>query len=201
LDEKNDTKRISYRAHPDWEGYDEITIKVVPRYKTSGLSGDEWRIHAVLTVKRKGEVVLERPFHDIERAMKYLPWVVEVEMVENGTHKRGLFGHYEDEYAQPGCAEKPVNHYRLKKLYTKRGEGPLPDSDFTEYRRAFCARHSTRGDCGLEDADSNYELIDGPGFRKVDPKDIRESRFGGVIEMKDLTPENLKKLTEEKPEA
>lgn len=36
-------KAMHYKRHPDFETYDRITIDTVERYKTSGLSGDEWR--------------------------------------------------------------------------------------------------------------------------------------------------------------
>lgn len=39
---------------PDAQACDEIRIYTVPRYKTSGLSGDEWRISAVTEFYRKG---------------------------------------------------------------------------------------------------------------------------------------------------
>lgn len=40
------TQRKSCALRPDAQAFDEIRIVTVPRYKQSGLSGDEWRIHA-----------------------------------------------------------------------------------------------------------------------------------------------------------
>gem|GEM_PF-6705725 len=37
-----------YALRPDAQAFDEIRIVTVPRYKTSGLSGDEWRISAMI---------------------------------------------------------------------------------------------------------------------------------------------------------
>src|SRR5207237_1236850 len=37
------TPKPFYKRHEDDEWIDEIRVKVVPRYKTSGLSGKEWR--------------------------------------------------------------------------------------------------------------------------------------------------------------
>lgn len=169
-----------YKAHRDWEGVDEITIRQVPRFKTSRLSGDEWRVHAVVTFKRKGKVVYERPFHRIFEAASFLPWLLNCELVDNTTHERGLFGHYEDECAQPGCEAPSVNHYRLKKVYASQGDGPLP-YDGEEYR-AFCEAHSVRGDCGMEDNDKNYELVKGTGHKTLNPSKVSPPAFGGIID-------------------
>ena len=46
------------RNHHDDEWYDEIRVTTVPRFKTSGLSGDEWRRSAKVTFLRKGIVLL-----------------------------------------------------------------------------------------------------------------------------------------------
>ena len=176
-------KSINYKAHRDWEGVDEITIKQVPRFKTSGLSGDEWRVSSVITFKRRGEVIYERGFHKMEDAAKFLPWVLDVELLEHSTFKHGIFGHFEEECAQPGCDKPSANHYRLKKEYASPGGEELPQSTVFEHRRAFCERHSVRGDCGLEDADCNYELVKGAGHKTLPPGDISPSAFGGIVEV------------------
>ena len=41
------------RSHHDDEWYDEVRITTVPRYKTSSLSGDEWRTSARIQILRK----------------------------------------------------------------------------------------------------------------------------------------------------
>lgn len=38
-------KPVHRPATPDWELFDRMEFQVVPRYKTSGLSGNEWRYH------------------------------------------------------------------------------------------------------------------------------------------------------------
>jgi hypothetical protein len=40
---------------PDAQAFDEVRIKTVPRYKTSGLSGDEWRISATIQLMLSGQ--------------------------------------------------------------------------------------------------------------------------------------------------
>jgi len=43
--------------HPDDVFYDEAKIVTVERYKTSGLSGDEWRFSYKVELYRKGQLV------------------------------------------------------------------------------------------------------------------------------------------------
>lgn len=174
-------KDHNYRPHHDWEGVDEVSIKVEPRFKTSGLSGDEWRVSAVVTFKRKGEVIYERVTHRMADAAKFLSWYLEVEMPDKTTFKRGIYGHFPEECAQPGCDKPSVNHYRVKELYTAQGDGPLPNGTSWEHRRAFCEAHSCRGDSDMEDNDKNYELIQGAGHKVIRPEDVSPSAFGGVI--------------------
>jgi hypothetical protein len=166
-------KSIFHRPHSDAEGVDEIRMKVVPRFKTSGLSGDEWRVSTLVEFFRKGVKVYERSFHRLSDAAKFLPWILHVEMIEGvDAPIEGLFRAEAEECHQPGCAETSVNLYRLKEVYSPQGEGPLPKHGKFEYRRSFCAKHSHRGDCGLEDADENYELIGGDGGKVIAPEDV-----------------------------
>ena len=54
--------------------------------------------------------------------------------------------------------------------------------------RAFCHRHLQRGDCGIEDADSNYEVLEGPGPEgsTMLATDEAPNQFGGIITMDQL---------------
>jgi len=52
-------EKYNYALRPDANSFDEIRIRTIPRYKTSGLSGDEWRISMVTEFLRKGKVVHE----------------------------------------------------------------------------------------------------------------------------------------------
>jgi len=74
-------KRPLHR-HRDDNYWDEIVIlagpivlhgSVVPRYKTSGLSGCEWRISARLVVKLRGAEVVHRTFLDLNGLMTHAP--------------------------------------------------------------------------------------------------------------------------------
>lgn len=45
--------RLNCDLRPDAQAFDEVRIVTVPRYKQSGLSGDEWRISAAIRLYRK----------------------------------------------------------------------------------------------------------------------------------------------------
>lgn len=166
---------------PDAQGFDEVRIQTVPRYKTSGLSGNEWRISAQIQLLRKGRVMHEESFGDISAAIKFLP-IVHARALDDG---KGYFATEESFCDQEGCPEQATVFYRLKKRFCVGGGNCGQEMKmYGEERRQFCERHSKRGDCGLEDADDNYEAVEGV---PTEPKesDKKESLFGGVIELGD----------------
>jgi hypothetical protein len=229
------------RRHRDDNYWDEIVILsgqvvlhgfIVPRYKTSGLSGDEWRISARLVVKYTGNPVIERSFHRMNDLLKYAPGFIYSErerllqgaeattlvakrkridlceltfnsfgdaamgmawhLVTANEGTAGVKWHHltdEEERArcqQVGCAEPPVNVYHLKKLLY--GDHPpdtffAPKYDFEGQYVWYCARHTTRGDCGFEDADNNLELVEGDGTSVQRGSDESPSILGGVTEV------------------
>ena len=152
----NEERRPWYKRHHDDEIIDEIRIITVPRYKQSELSGDEWRTSARIEFKRKGVVVHTESFTAIKYAVSFLPYLF-VRCQEDGdfdsahTDKDGCF--------QPGCPNKATVEYRAKHQYCDHC-GEIRDMSGIEMRRKFCEEHAIRGDCGLEDADDNYEAID-----------------------------------------
>ena len=150
-------KYIVSRAHSDSEGVDKIMIDVIPRYKTSELSGDEWRISARIQFYKKGEMIYETSLRYIHDAAQFLPWILNAELPEKACGR--LHSVPEGVCNQPGCSNRSTVTYRLKCTYSAQGEGPLPENETFEYCRSFCDAHKTRGDCGLEDADMNYEQI------------------------------------------
>lgn len=139
----------------DWEPFDKIELKVVPRYKQSEMSGDEWRTGINLTFWFKGQMVQEAFFNTMKGAIMMLPaiWL----QAQGPIVAKVL--ELEDKYcAQPGCpngASSSLLKRFLKRLATN--EGWL-DKDMTvcRYYRKFCDQHERRGDCGLEDNDQNY---------------------------------------------
>ena len=156
---------VTYKRHHDDEIADSVSIECVPRFKTSGLSGDEWRVSYRVQIRRKGTVLFDRCYTSLDAAVTHLPWILKT-MFEGGCDgfNEGAWSRRieadNSTCHQVGCAEPATVVYRLKQRFAENGDGPLPPSS-VEYRAAFCARHSERGDCGREDADDNYDLISG----------------------------------------
>jgi hypothetical protein len=152
-------KMETNRRLRDWEAFDRIELEVVPRYKTSDLSGDEWRTSVAIRFFFKGNLVYETSFTSMQSALMMLPsvWLKAQEPISMEVVR------LEKKYCdQPGCQQQDS----LVKRFLKRvasNEGWLPDKDMFAYFRRFCAKHLERGDCALEDSDRNYE---------VDPKEL-----------------------------
>ena len=238
--EQKPSKMPLHRHHDD-DYVDEVYLSangarlrtcIKPRYKTSGLSGNEWRIRAVLDVFKGAaeEPFFSRSFHSMRRLFEYAPkfiysdcrdvldcstaslivrrkgvtlfqqwfptfgepaiglgWYITI--ANEGTE--GVEWHHltdaeEREHCQQvGCGDPPVNFYHLKKLQA--GNNSLmiePEYDFIGQYTWYCARHTERGDCGLEDADDNMELVSGTGVPLVRLEDESPSGFAGAIEVK-----------------
>ncbi len=186
--------RPHYERHRDDDIIDEVTFRVVPRYKTSGLSGDEWRVSTVVELKRKGTVIYTRGYHRMGDAAAHLPWLLRTwcEMPDEEIPEwMKQIKRDESLCHQPGCAELGTVIYRIKQRVSREGWPEPADHVYGEQRRAFCDRHAQRGDCGLEDSDSNYEVV---GKNVVVP-DVAEgdrapSVFGGFIDARDLLKED-----------
>lgn len=165
---------------PDSQAFDEIRLVTVPRYKTSGMSGDEWRISVKFEFYRKGEKVHESGgIRNMETAVAFLP----AEFYRAIDDGKAYFAGESDKCDQEGCAETATVTYRLKKEFCRHGHETDPyDFDKRPLLRKFCERHSTRGDCGLEDADRNYELISGEA-NQPSGIDVKPSGFGGTIKL------------------
>lgn len=143
-----------YNRHEDAQPIDEVTIRMVPRYKTSMASGNEWRVSAVVECKRKGRVVCQEHVGSMERAVLIAGHcfvdaqdAVAFEFPDDKT------------CCQPGCSEPPVMAKRLKRIKDYDTQQMSEVSGHCRYINVFCARHSTRGNCGLEDNDDNYEVV------------------------------------------
>jgi hypothetical protein len=144
-----------YVRHPDDEIIDEIRIVTVPRYKTSELSGDEWRTSAKIEFRRKGKVLHTESLTAMKYAVQFLPYLF-VRRQEDGHFDKND----KEMCFQPGCSNKATVEYRMKTKYC--GKCGKEEGQMTgyEYRRRFCEEHRERGDCGRSDADDNYELIE-----------------------------------------
>jgi len=173
------TRTYSRKRHRDFEAYDEIHMKVIPRFKTSGLSGDEWRVSVKVELMFKGKVIHERVYGDMRTVLELLPHAI-VEYEETGKWYDGISDIEEESCDQPGCPKKSVSIYVLKKEYSRDGSFEKDPSVHSPTTRKFCEEHLQRGNCGLEDSDSNYEVIDGPGPDDHKMKPSSESPSGFV---------------------
>jgi hypothetical protein len=157
----SDEQREWHKRHPSFEAFDEIRIFTVPRYKTSGLSGDEWRTAAHVDFFFKGRLVHQTGFRDVETAIAMLPGAVAEATSPIPT---GVIDAEKVACDQTGCSKDAIARYFLKELYSARGEKLDASEKHARYYRQFCEVHLQRGDCGLEDADRNYEPATGsPG--------------------------------------
>lgn len=230
-------RSIVYKRLPNDGPFDELRLEgrggtilrafTKYRYKTSGMSGDEWRTSVVWEVSngfleggyrdletacsalypclysslkymhnvqidhcnwmRNGEVMYQSSYDgkplELIHTAGHLPWGY-IQAVESFIEPTS----FDNEACcfQPGCAEPPVSEYRLLFVYDRDGGNKRkPNKDI---RRKFCQRHLMRGDCGLEDADSNYVVVSGPGPDKAEGWREYESEavFGGFVDLSDL---------------
>jgi hypothetical protein len=197
-----------------------VIIFINERYKTSEISGNEWRFNYVLkSIENKQEINVEiyndfwftcckgakeyRNFKDISADQEYvitfvnrgegliqlsyetlldallaLPCLL-VEIPEQLIDEfveidKSLTKIRAERCSQPGCDRKPVVKMMLNKRYDD--EGNLYDCEKIFYRQ-FCEEHSVRGNCSLEDADSNYSIILGRkgDENNIDPEKISKS--------------------------
>lgn len=165
----------------DWENYDRIEFKVVPRYKTSGMSGDEWRQHVEVTCYFKGEAVFSFGCRNMRVAAALLPGKMITES-DNGIQDAVLKREDGDACDQPSCESKSIGRFLIKEAFGDRGEKLHPgDYSHRNAYRQFCARHVRRGDCSREDCDDNYEPLDGITAESSTNIEESPSAFGGVI--------------------
>lgn len=232
--------KLHYVQHHDDEGIDEIVMMLdgeprlravmVPRYKTSGMSGDEWRVSAMWQARFGGGewVSLDGPYHSLAVAgsaifggvyashpnyhalpctsirllrkgrpvielthdgrtlpllvaLGHLPWTLLIWNEQLPPDAPAPFGGdaTRDLCFQVGCSEPAVSTYALKSRFSRDGtERPAESRFWGRDAVRFCQRHLRRGDCGLEDADRNYDVLEGPGpdGHCTLPTDVSRSR-------------------------
>lgn len=243
---KDAASKLWFTRHPDDDGFDELRLihseshlpilflKTFYRWKTSGLSGDEWRTS--VRWQRRGAVEWEDfdgPYRDLTVACAALyPGIytshpdmhtIPVGSIEFFRKGRVVYSMTYGEHSskpmlvvcghlpralltareqavpantepwdrglcfQPGCQEFAVSTYLLKKRYCHEGHADEAVSLGHRHARRFCRKHLRRGDCGLEDADENYEVLEGPGPKDAQGYQQHESPsvFGGTIPLKE----------------
>lgn len=150
----NQNNPLHRAQKPDAQAFDEVRITTIPRFKQSGLSGDEWRISALTLFFRNGVVVHETRARNIETAIRLLDYYF-LEACDNGK------GHFagEDEFCdQEGCKE--IATTVLEQI--KEGCGNCGNAHPPEYLRPFrkfCDKHKIRGDSSLDDMDEHYKEL------------------------------------------
>ncbi len=181
IEEENNTPSPDERAPPpNQQIFDEVHIVTEPRYKKSKHSGDEWRISSKVTVSYKGRIIEEYYGFDVPRSVDELAKFSKKRSFSEARMKIDT----SELCDQEGCSEPFTRTYKMKQeaCYQcghKRVAGTWRAGAIV---RKFCERHAKRGDCGLEDADSNYEQVDGPSASPSTLRsDERKSVFGGVV--------------------
>lgn len=152
------TPRMWHKRLRGFEWIDRVELDIVPRWKTSGVSGDEWRQGVRVRGWFKGVQVLEYTCSDMATAAAVLP----ARMLEAGDSglPDGVLAREKECCDQPSCENEPVERVRILRNASRSGQWLDPDDSTPgRYYRQFCALHSRRGDCGREDADRNYERI------------------------------------------
>jgi hypothetical protein len=140
---------------PDAQGFDEIRLVTIPRYKESELSGDEWRISIKAEFYRKGKLIHEIGCgSNMNHATALLYWHY-CRALDDG---KGYFVGEDDICDQEGCSDPATVTYQKKKRWCSQC-GESQEIEDAIVIRKFCGRHKERGDCGLDDADDNYERL------------------------------------------
>jgi hypothetical protein len=148
-----------HKRLPNFEPFDRIELVVTPRYKTSQLSGDEWRTSVAVIFSFKGVVVHETAVRDMEAALLMLgaEWIRRQEGFPDAVVELD-----KERCDQPGCPEFATTTVLLKRETASDGSW-LADKE-TPWRmfRKFCTEHAGRGDSSREDCDENYEPAPAP---------------------------------------
>jgi hypothetical protein len=152
--------RIGCREHPvGGQVFDEVRIRTVPRFKTSNASGNEWRFCARAELLYKGQVVDGMDYGNVADAVSHLQGMAH-EYEEKFTMRGGDGSQWRASRCdQEGCAEEATVTLQIKKNFCT-GCGTHRESSIrTKGYRRYCERHVNRGDCSLEDANDNYEVV------------------------------------------
>lgn len=161
--------------HPDFELVDEVKVRTQERWKESELSGSEWRFSYIADFLHKGHVLKTSGLGGrMEWAMLGLGGAY-LSVSDNGV-PNSVFDLEKTVCAQPGCRNPASVFYRVKKFYNNNGDSKefvpytLGGADAIPVIR-FCQKHRHRGDCGLQDADANYEELPHPALSALAPKE------------------------------
>ena len=153
------TDQLFHRRLPEFQTIDRIEITLVPRWKTSGMSGDEWRQSWSVQGYFKGIPVFNFACgRKIEYPLAMLPGKF-LEWGDNGIADEILKAE-KDLCDQPSCKNPWTVAGVLKRLTSDNGSYLDPSDSPFRYFRRFCDDHATRGDCSREDCDDNYAELE-----------------------------------------
>jgi len=168
---------------PDAQAFDEIKIVTVPRYKTSGLSGNEWRISARVDFMRNGAVKHSTTCRDVETAASFLSYYLAIA----GEEGYAYFASEEKFCDQEGCHETGQFVFRVKeKVCVGWGNCGSKLETYSDRFRQFCENHKERGDSDMEDNDDNYELAVSYDLTDGDTKFVHSHEGDDNHELTDL---------------
>jgi hypothetical protein len=161
-------------------GFDELTIKVEPRFKDSPASGSEWRFSAIARAYHKGRFVHEQSYGDMKTAMTQLGALLGDTEFWSAQARMDV----SDLCDQPGCKASWTRTFRLKQLACACcGHQTPPDEALTV--RKFCDRHAKRGTQSLDDCDDNYEEIAAGSGPRPPPTVHEEDKPGPYVPIDD----------------
>lgn len=153
----------SRKRHRNDTWIDEVKIDTIIRWKESEVSGDEFRTSVRVQLIRKGYVLVERSFSRMQWAIMNLPAMMASPCPADQPWDNDALGQPAGNGSmcdQVGCKNIATEKRTLISQYCNCGH--KYDSGTVRYYRVFCLDHDRRGDCSLEDADSNYEETQGP---------------------------------------
>ena len=155
---------------------DETRIALVEHYKTSDVSGSEWRYRYHIQLFRKGTLIASSDALSMNMATIRVAAAVQTNFDDLAMNKdwrtiqrSEIPG--EGICCQPGCPDKSTRHYVFKNLYDsqcifKKTNEP---NEFNGclYGHEFCDRHGQRGDQQPDDSNDNYVCIQGKDWNDV----------------------------------
>lgn len=162
------------QRHPDDRFFDAFDVRTVERWKSSGLSGSQWRFAVEVELKRKGRVMFRQSFGSFTYAAAAAAAAIQLSPVELDMSKE--WEKVTDDNpdlevgmcCQPGCSERSVVWLRMKQEFNKSCSlsRKLGKDEF--WYREFCKKHKNRGDQGLDDGPTNYIKLSEPPEAKRD---------------------------------
>lgn len=149
--------KITHHSHkrlPKFEAFDQIDLAVIPRYKESISSGDEWRTSVRALFSFKGNLVHEQTYSSMQQAINGVghEWALNQSPIPTRVLEIEV-----TRCDQPGCPNLAIPKLKhIREQFSSQGDKLDPSDQYGSYYRRFCKVHTKRGDCSREDCDNNY---------------------------------------------